>query len=218
MNNKRNMILGLVVAVAVIGGGVFFMQNRDSEKSETASSSQQASSNTPTFNPKSTEDVAFTAEFVSTDTATAENTTGVLKSDGKGTLQISASTVESGDIEMYMLSDGSSIACQDGVCYKTPISPETDTTRDDFNLTQSEITKYQSTAKYEGEADCPAGKCYVWSYIDDENTNTKVYIEKDTNKVSKVEGSDATTNFSMTLKYDNVSITIPTNVVEIPTE
>ena len=223
MMNSKNIVIGVAVA-ALVAGGAYFALGRgdDTSNSDTSTntsvSTEQASSDAPSFSPKSTENISFSATFESEGEKAEDNLVGTLKNDGKGSFQFSATTADSGEVEMYMLSDGSVVSCQSGLCFKSPVNTQTDIDRSDFTLSDDEISKYQSTANYDGTASCPAGTCNVWSYTDEEGALTKVFVSRDTNLVSKLEASDAASKISMVFTYEDVTITVPANVQEIPTE
>ncbi len=214
---NKNIIIGLIAVLVLGGGGAAYLatQKDDTSDSSTSESSSEHSDSDDhsageTFNPKITADMAFVATISGTSDG-VESLAGTIESDGKGNTHFSG-TQAGETAEYFVLADGSYIFCQDGTCYKTPTASGEEP--DDYNFRQEDIDKFKATAVHLGEEDCPAGKCDVWQ-VNDDGTDTKIYISKSNQYVSQVIGTQDGDTFKIVYDFKDVTVTPPTDVQDI---
>ena len=209
-----NKILMILVTIAVVGAGAFFVvQQSDSDSNDSKTeSTEPANDITPTeFAPVSTEGLSFVATMKGT--GEGSQIDGSFESDGKGNVYFKGA-LGGETVEYYILSDGTYIVCQGETCFKTPNSAD-GPSLDDIAINESSINEIKSSATFSGIESCESGSCEVWTSNED-GTDAKVYIDRSTKRVTKVSGTEAGDEFSITYDYKDVTITAPENVQELP--
>ena len=221
MKNKR--ILVIIALVLLLGGGAtWYFKNKDSDdtasnSSQSTSDNQASESTDSSFNPLSTSGVSA----VSTITSTIDGveSVAVMEYDAD-TDAVRYTTTTDGEKMIMIITKDSVYMCQTADnCLKYPSG--TDSTsgfdRNTYEYTQEEIEGWKSTAMDQGEKDCPAGKCNVWS-VNSGGYESTVYIDKKTRRISMVESSSPSGSTRIVYEYKDVNIEIPLNAqnIEIP--
>ncbi len=216
--------LGPLIGVLVFVGGFVAITSLsdDSETEPSSSSSSEVAStdaNEPTFAPVNTFDESFVATI--SGTTEGQSFSAILESDGNGVTKFSSTDENGSSFEFYNTPD-STINCSEGQCVKLPSSGEASNT-EEYTFNQSDFDKFKETAEYEGEEDCPAGKCDVWLVADDDvagnpsqSLETKIYISKKDQRISQVVGMQNGEVTTIVYEFKDVTITLPENVQELP--
>ncbi|MCA9323832.1 hypothetical protein KC992_01890 [Candidatus Saccharibacteria bacterium] len=221
---SRNVLIAIIAVLVIAGGGAAFVLTRSNDEDSTSgtnnasnSQSNDQSSNASnnegrTFNPKATASQAFVATISGTSEG-SETLSGTIESDGQGNSHF-IGTQAGQTAEYYTLSDGTYIFCQNGACYKASAENSADEA-DDYSFKEEDILKFRDTASYVGTDDCPAGTCDVWQ-VNDNGTDTRIYIDTKTQYVSQVVGTQDGDTFKVVYEFkDNVTVTPPTDIKDI---
>ncbi len=214
--------LGIIIIVVVAGGlATWSLTKKDTKQQDNAVQTTQTansettaeqSSETPSFDPKATKDRAFVATLEGTSSNNVV-LTGTIESDGKGTVHFSGT--QAGDsVEYYLDASQAFIFCQEGKCYRYGAN-QSGLNIGDYEVSDEDIAKYKESATYVGTESCTTGTCEVWQYKDEEQTDTKIYINKNTKLVSEVVGTKDGDTFKVVYEFKDVTVTLPTDVQEI---
>lgn len=222
MKSKFIILIALVVLIG--GGGTAYMLSRndgaETGNSQTAdndatTADPKEDGDQPTFQPLATENESFVATMEVTSPNEADTFSGTVERSKAGEIKFTG--VQSGQaVELYLTAAGENIVCQDSQCYK--LSNGTSALSDiDFTANDEELAGYKDSASYKGSESCIGGTCDVWEYTDKDNSQVTVYIQKGTNKVVELRGTDTDgSKIKMTYDYKDVTITIPENVESLP--
>lgn len=196
---RKNVLLVTVVAALTILSGLALLSNK--------------STNTSKFSIASLANHSFKATFSGTIQDTSFN--AVLKHDAQDNVQYTVSS--NGDSTDIIVNSDGYFSCQNDVCYKYPSNSTISASfnPDDYTYTGDGVDRLEDLATYEGKQDCPAGICDVWATI--ENTfTTRLFISTADRRISKVVSSDGTDSTTIIYSYEDVTVTKPTNIQEVP--
>ena len=120
---SRRKIIGIIVAVVLIGGAVAYFATKDSEdsdknKASTSQTSSNSGSSSNAFNPASTEGLEFKATL--TTTGTTGTTEATIEHDDKGNTQYIATT--GGQQVKIIYTSDAYYMCTGDNCLKYPSS------------------------------------------------------------------------------------------------
>lgn len=213
---KHNVLIA-AAAVIVLGGAGAFVLTRDKKTNDTTSSgtSQKTNSANSAFDAVSTEGLSFVATL--TTQAEGKELVSTMESDAKtGAIKYTANTGVS-PVTMIYTKDAYYM-CQDAsTCMKYSLTQGNSAGFDpkSFQYDNSEIDNYKNTSAQLGTESCPAGTCSVWK-VGAAETESKIYIDKKTRRVSQVITGAADATSKIVYEYKDVSVVVPTNAQEVP--
>ncbi len=216
------MVVGIIVAVVVVGGAGYFFTQRGSDPSESNASNAEQNSNeqstvdVSTFDAVPTSGTSFSATITSK-SADGKTTQAVMEYD-KSTGNTSYSSQDDGKTFKMVYTKDAYYMCQDGdTCIKYPLNGVGDNSFDPstYEYTDAEIEGFRNTAVDAGEQDCPSGKCYVWK-VTENGYESSVFIDTKTKRIVQVEGTSEGTTSKIVYEYKDVSVVPPANAQEIP--
>lgn len=215
---SRNLVIGALVAgVLVLGGGAFYVSNRNNGSSSGSQATNNKASSNPSFDALSPTDESYVATITTTDAEGKTSQASMEYDKQSGNVKYSATS--NGETVSFVYTSDAYYVCQkDGTCIKYPnngigggsaFDPTT------YQYTGDELNGWKSTSSYQGEQSCPAGSCDVWQ-VEESGSKLTFYISDD-KRISKVETvqSDGSKS-SLTYDYKNVTVTQPANAQEIP--
>ncbi len=206
---KKSIIIPVaVIAVFVLGGGVFLAMNRDSDNKAVAPvTSQDTQTQTETaaaFNPVAMTGVSYEATLTSQ--KDGKTFTATLKYDGKGNSEFSSQ--QNGKEVRIIMTKDAYYSCQGTTCYKMDTSKASGFDPNTYQYSADEISSLKQNAKYIGTEACGAQTCEVWEVTQD-NTNGKVYIDQSTKRIVKATGNYGGDSGELVFTYKPVTIEIP---------
>lgn len=208
---KRNILIGIIVALLVSGGavGAYFIFKSDSNELSESSESSEASNeeSSAIFNPLPTVGVAFVATVNGT-TSDGDIYTAVIRHDAKGNTHYEGSYGDS-EIDMYQI-NGKNIICSNGTCIVTPTVESTPITSDQYEYNEEDYNELKNIAEYAGRENCKSGTCDVWQ-INEANSTGKLFIDSG-GRVDRAEWTSPDGSFSIDYEYQDVQIKEPDNV------
>ncbi len=217
---SRRMIVGIIVAVVLIGGGVAYVATKDNEDSDknntnTSQTGSNSGSSTNTFNPASTEGLEFKATL--TTTSTSGTTEATIEHDDKGNTQYTATT--NGQQVKIIYTSDAYYMCTGDSCIKYPSSQSSNSgfNPSDYTYDQSKLSGYKNGAAYKGQKSCASGTCDVWSVSAGGFTST-IYVDSATKRITQVDSSIGGNSTKIVYDYSDVTITVPANTQTIPTQ
>lgn len=217
---KKNVIIGAVVSLLIIGGlGFYFLSN------DTNSDGSDSINTTGEIINSSSElgiDISTLDEPYRVTISTSggeDNFTGAVEYDGKGNMR--TTYTEDGDSMSVMVIEGVtySKSADDDNWIKFPSNSDSDDLAISSNgLSREDISAYNNndSVVYIGKESCHSGSCRVYE-IKDDDSKVVLRIDDNTNRISEVEdiNSDGETS-KITYEYDSsIKIEVPTNVTDM---
>lgn len=208
----------VAIAVVVIVGAAFFLsQNKSDSSTNSSNTTQQASSekaSSKEFNPVNT----LREPFVSTmnTEGTQGSTAATIEYDGKENWRYTTKTSES-LVEMIVTPSATYMKSNEA-WFKLPTDSSTQLFKKDaYEVTDKELKDFQAAVTYKDEVSCPAGSCYLWVAENYQgNDKLEFYIDKSTNRINQLITTTKDGKITIVYTYKPVTITIPTNVTEVP--
>ena len=212
---KKSIIIPVaVIAVFVLGGGVFLAMNRDSDNKAVAPvTSQDTQTQTETaaaFNPVAMTGVSYEATLTSQ--KDGKTFTATLKYDGKGNSEFSSQ--QNGKEVRIIMTKDAYYSCQGTTCYKMDTSKASGFDTNTYQYSADEISSLKQNAKYIGKEACGAQTCEVWEVTQDK-TNGKVYIDQSKKRIVKATGNYGGDRGELDFMYTPVTIKIHAKVQTI---
>lgn len=225
MNKK--ILVAIIAGVLILGGSGAFLMSRSSDDSSSSiesssqaeSETQKEASDTPLFNPLSTQDQSFVAT-ISTQGEAASG--GVMEYDSQNKSIRFVTTTDEGSMTLYYTQDAYYFCQNETTCYKTALGQGNSVGFDAsaYEYTTDELSAYKNSAQYKGQESCKAGRCDVWQVSTDLSGTgtyqTSLYLDVDTHRISQVEGASASGTTSIIYEYKDVNVTPPANAQEFP--
>lgn len=210
---SKRLIIGVIVAFVLIGGGVFFATREDNNKTSNNSSaniSTEQASDSAGFAPVSTEGLAFSADIT-----LDGQTQATIQSDGKG--NISYSSTQNGQDSRVVYTPDTYYVCTGDSCFKYAIGTSSPVSFNpsDYQYTKDQLSGYQSNAVNKGRQSCPAGTCDVWS-VTNAGVTSNIFIDTNTKRINQVESSTDGKTTRIVYDYKTVVIDVPTNAQSLP--
>ena len=219
MNKK--LIVGIVVGVAVVGGGVYYVsQNKDDNTSDNSTNQQTSTEEGSTqaaFDVQPTTNQSFVATI---STTTAEGKTSQASMEYDSTNSNVRYTASSDDRTLTIIyTTDAYYMCQTADnCIKYPLNGVGDSgfDRTAYEFSTEKLATLKNTSAYQGTKDCPTGTCDVWKVTEGAYEST-LYIDTNTKTIVQIESASNGTTSKIVYEYKDVSITPPANATEIPT-
>lgn len=214
---KILVILSVVILVLGVAGGVYWFVLRDDSSDSQANSSQQSTElENVEFKPVTTDGLALEATVTTDDNG--KKTVAVMKYDGKGNSEYEAGE---GDEKTRIITTKEAFytcnTAQGCFKYKIANGEGTNINPEDFDYSSEDAEKDKASITKEGQASCPAGTCDVWVSKDStDNTETRIYIDTATGRISKVESKKGTYQTTIAYQYKDVTVEVPTKYQELP--
>jgi len=216
---SKKLILGIVIAAVLIGGGIGFVivsnEDGESDQSNQTNTTQQSADGT-TFNPVATDGLEFAATLTTT---TPENVsvTATIQYDTSSKAWQYTATNDGETLEAIYTADAYYIKSGE-TWLKLPLSQGAQTFNpDQYDYSGSTLSDLQAKVASQGTAACPAGTCHVWKVEGYEgNSAVTIYVDTATNRISQVVAESAAGTSTIVYDYKDVTVTIPTEVSTVP--
>lgn len=206
------VIAGVVV---VISGAAIILTGNNNKTSDSTKSAGSNSNQSTVFDAQPTAGASFSATMTTADSKGVKTMDGLMEFDAKTGLSKFTGKIADQTMTMIYSKDAYYMCQAETECFKysTAQSSSSGFNPNNFQYDSTKLTGYKTNAKSVGTESCPSGSCSVW--IVDNATNTKMYIDKKTKRVSQFMSSTAEGSTKVVYNYKDVSITIPQNVKDI---
>lgn len=221
---SRNVIIAAVVGLLVAGGIVFWVVAGGGDDSETVNSTESASESAGSeeaasgdgvqFSPLNTVESDFTAT-VATETDQG-NYNGSIEYDSEGFWRYVGSA-EGQEAEIIVTPDAY-YSNTGGQWIKIPATSNSELGFDleAYEVTEEELTDFRDILDYKGKADCPAGTCDLWEATEYQGNDMLQFYVDSSNRINQLVSDSESGKITIVYTYEDVSITVPTDVQEIP--
>lgn len=225
MNTK---IVGLIAAIILAGGAVFFFVSGDEDTNTASTDSSEQESNTNTSDGSNNlldiDTAALTGAYrlEISSTGGEDSLSGTFDVDGNG--NVSTLITTNGQKSAYIYLDGVTYVQnpqdQSWISYPSGSAAAPSFNVDDLALSDDDINEISSDTTIEelGEQPCVTGTCRVYRDVDaEENQTAVVKIDVATKRLVEVVVTDNTTNEVTTIVYsypNDISIKAPEGAVE----
>lgn len=212
MNKLIPIIVG---AVVVVGGAAAIITTSKKDSSSDTNTSNTQSDQSSIFDAQPTAGASFSATMTITDSKGVQTMDGLMEFDAKSELSKFTGKIADQTMTMIYSKDAYYMCQSESECFKysTAQSSSSGFNPNNFQYDSTKLSGYKTGAKFVGTESCPSGTCSVWTV--DSATNTKMYIDKKTKRVSQFMSSTAEGSTKVVYNYKDVSITIPQNVKDI---
>lgn len=221
---SKKLLLSIVSVLIIVAGVAAVLvsknDNQDSNVStDTTSEQEQQTEFVQTFDQDGNPSLQLVdlqgQDFSVTMTGTLEGTQAdaTILYNANGDVKLSVS-VDGETVESYITGDNYITCTADQGCFGLPNSSDLGFDPTDFIINQTDVETSPSGVTYVGQQDCRAGSCNVYSYVDGA-TNTMLYVDVATGRVSQLTGKDDKTDLTLYYDYSEVNFTVPTDYQDL---
>lgn len=205
------IIIGIVIAIAIIGGIVAFVMMRGGDttpSSSTNTANEVGNASNPTFAPMSTAGISYEAKI--NGTAGDSTIAATIEYDGKGNSHYIGTAPEPSETYQF---GNEYIMCDDAHCMSIPTTNQP-AGSGEATYSDADIESWNNTAVYKGKQDCPSGTCDTWQITKDGHTGT-LFIASD-GRISRSTWISSESSMTIDFEYKAITITRPENIQAMP--
>lgn len=217
MKARTKHFFGVIVILGVVSGGalLFLADGNDRVQSDKEQTTGTAS-NELSFNAQPTAETAFVATVEGE--VDDEPIEATIEYDGGGSTRFTSK--HEGEKQEVIITPSAAYSCSGDECTRFEDAGAANPLFNpgDYIYTEEEVQSIEKSAIYVGEKECPDDICHVWELHNETTTEiSNIYVSKNNKLISQISGTSKNSEYTVIYKYQDVTITVPTDAASMPT-